>query len=137
MLSCNQKKNLVLGQEIKASNEFENYKASTLVDSDTTNDNWNSGKSGEEYITINFDSPKSIDTITFYLSSIPESQNMINILTSKNGSDFESYVSEERLIGNSDRVNYSKKIEDVKSIRIVISNPNSWISIRNLKVIGT
>lgn len=136
-LSCNNSnKNIIIGQKISASSEFKTREAITLVDEDTTLNNWNSGRNGEDFITLEFDKNYKIDSVSFLLSSDPSCKVMINILSTKDGVNFEPYISEEKQIGSLNRLTYIKSIENSKGLRIVVNNQCSWISMYNLNVLG-
>lgn len=129
--------NIIQGQKIIASSEYANGKAASLVDSNLAENLWSTGSFGEHWLQIDFDREYDFDTISFSLSAMPESNCSINLLDQKNRKgEYENFYSKIMRVGNGSNVIIVNKRKDVSSLKIVLSNDSSWMTLVNLDVRG-
>lgn len=138
LVSCSNSKeyNVIIGQKITTSSEHPDYKASSFVDSNETNNIWNNGRLGQDWIQIDLNKSVNIDTIKFVMDALPPSTYFYDILIKGNDNVFKNILSSNQFVQKEHTVILSDKIENVNSIKIVYKNDSSYIAIRDLKIIG-
>jgi hypothetical protein len=138
LVSCSNSKeyNVIIGQKITTSSEHPDYRASSFVDSNETNNIWNNGRLGQDWIQIDLNKSVNIDTIKFVMDALPPSTYFYDILIKGNDNVFKNVLSTNQFVQKEQTVIISDKIENVNSIKIVYKNDSSYIAIRDLKIIG-
>lgn len=138
IISCGNKENtnILIGQKIMSSSEYSQSPASSLVDSNLTNNVWSNGKVGQDWIQIDFNKTYTLDTIFFDMSSVPAANCQVDVLVKSNGTEFVNIYSSNKLISSGEHYLISKKCDDVESLKIVVKNDSSWSNIVNLNILG-